>query len=211
MPDLIKMVHRNQMGLKKLVDMFREHWARVNPAKVASPNTKELSSPADVNVTHPSGISKRQLEQKICSIATKETRPGSNKAQWWVSGDVLKQYKLAEEDLVPLINEPRNSPVERKTPQGMKDIKQFFKASNTNTPVRKVVRSLSLTDPPPLKKRRVNLTTLSPGTVRSIDSDEDKENQGEGRDAIMATEKGIDWQKEILERNKIPVPIDIHF
>ena len=134
MPDLIRLVHKNSMGLARLMKTFREQWG----AKVMASNnnsgggggvepmgTRERStSPSDDSaktrstevspfckpktpgggseLENASGISKRQVEKKIQSMAVKEARPPSNKQLWYVHDSVLQKYGIDGNALSPL-------------------------------------------------------------------------------------------------------------
>lgn len=226
MPDLIRHVHKSNMGVKRLIDTFREYWAHKNNDSDHPNDTKSPtpSSTNDSTVTtpqqHPSCISKRQLELKIASIASKDTHCGSGKI-WTIHNDILRQYGFSIENEVTPLNikraessSPDNS--KKKTtpsqvPVGMKSIKHFFNSpSNNNSASRGVVRrSLSL-QTPPQKKRRI---ALEPVIIL--------DNQKESHKTVPCTKEcsestelppqgGIDWGKQLEDRSKLIVPADIH-
>ena len=183
MPDLIRHIHKNNTGLKKLTETFREYWATKSDPSVKRPLSNDC------------GISKRQLELKIVSIATKDGHHG----YWNVNSEVIKQYGILEDQLLVPITVDRSSPDtgKRKTPKGLRDIKQFFKKSPDET------RLTDTTQSPPIKKRRISLTPMF-----IIDSEGEKENNEVKITPLRGG--GIDWQKTRQERNKISVSIDIH-
>ncbi|XP_041370623.1 chromatin assembly factor 1 subunit A-like [Gigantopelta aegis] len=116
-PYLIQLVHGNTLGIKKLVKEFRWFWKQKNNPKPVSdeipmeiddhdsPNkstTFDLSltedknkDETDLNETQETNsvfaISKRQVEMKIASIATRERRQ-DRKICWFVHDSVLEQY-----------------------------------------------------------------------------------------------------------------------
>lgn len=229
MPDLIRLVHCSNIGMKRLIDIFRSHWAAVKNESLfvkSTPNQEENVVHNDM-CHHPSGISKRQLEQKITNIATKETRPHSNKPLWYVHTSVLQQYGFAEDKVIPLeiIGSPQQEAASsnkkignKKTPcNKIRKMQDFFKTppDHKTTSFYKphsenVARCLSLSEPP-TKKQRLDNTTPDDATI--IEDSCDKENESppstDGvKDATSFT--GIDWDKQLVECNKIIVPIDIH-
>lgn len=126
MPDLIRLVHKNSMGLGRLMKTFREYWgAKVTASSCSSGDpmgTRERStSPGDDSTSktmptetspfckpktpgtnvgnsseleNASGISKRQLERKIQSMAIKEARPPNHRQLWYVHDSVLQKYGI---------------------------------------------------------------------------------------------------------------------
>lgn len=117
MPELIRLVHNSSMGIKKLVKMFRVHWGAKQPHPPIIPS-EQLPSMCSPKALPPCGInhklatpsseeyyasvcnmSKRQLESKIVTIATKEVR--SQKAMWYVHQEILQQYGLSDA-IIPL-------------------------------------------------------------------------------------------------------------
>ncbi len=184
------------MGLKRLVDTFRDYWAKQGHTLSITDN--------DI-LNHP--ISKRQLELKILSIATKDNRHGYSKL-WYVNEEVIKEHGLIESQLTPLSimeSSPDKSKQHTTTPKGMKDIKHFFKTPDNkrtaNDTMKGVspIRGVSIT--PPVKKRRVALTPI-------LVTDDKEENIK--METSSTTDNGIDWHKALKERNKISVSIDIH-
>lgn len=213
MPDLIQHVHKSNMGLKRLVDTFRDYWGHKNSQ--GDPDDTTKPSPNDSTPqSHPSCISKRQLELKITSIANK----GSNKV-WLVHGETLRQYGFnMDTDVTPLIirSESPSDIIKRKTtpsqaPVGMKSIKHFFTSPSDNT-LNVARRSLSLQTPPPQKKRRISLEP-----VIILDEENVVPCREKNPEVITPTDAaapliqgGIDWEKQLQERNKLTVPADIH-
>ena len=130
MPDLIRLVHKNSMGLGRLMKTFREYWgAKVTASGSGDPvGTRERNTSPSNNSTkatltenspfckpktpgltgngseleNASGISKRQLERKIQSMAVKEARPPSHKQLWYVHDSVLQKYGIDGTALSPL-------------------------------------------------------------------------------------------------------------
>lgn len=121
MPDLIRLLHGNPRGIKKLVMEFREYWKlkstgendpeSVSEMEIDSPSTShkeimnggpslsESALPQTVTNTpdHSSyAISKRQLEKNIMSIAAREKRQDKEKKCWYVHQMVLQKYGLEE-------------------------------------------------------------------------------------------------------------------
>ena len=136
MPDLIHFLHKNSMGMIKIIKLFRTHWgARVwkNSKETPSMDSKEGSvmtngattphktnnmnqtidstpkrskTPVDFQGYEAiSGISKRQLEMKIRAIAVKEIRTLLGKQMWYVHVEIMKQYGLEDDNLVPLVSD----------------------------------------------------------------------------------------------------------
>ncbi|XP_071169913.1 chromatin assembly factor 1 subunit A-like isoform X3 [Mytilus edulis] len=117
MPDLIRLVHGNLMGIKKLIQEFRLFWKSKTTGEQEPTGTADMSMEVDntenkamdtslsqENVTNVSitaetetdvancAISKRQLEIKITAIAVREKRADFKKICWYVHDDILKQY-----------------------------------------------------------------------------------------------------------------------
>ena len=218
MADLIRLVHKSQMGLKKLISTFRKHWGLHKMAIDESETT-----PTD-DYESKSGISKRQLEQRITSIACKDTRglPG-NRSMWHVKEAILHQYGFTSNHVTPL--KPLGSP-DRRNKKGSfckkptVTIQQFF----TPTAQSNVARRLSLS-PPPTKRlctdsvrdcattpTIIDITgdntsdtqkTATP-TINKATADTDKENK------VTNMPSGIDWKAQLINSNKLVVPIDVH-
>ena len=79
--------------MKKLLNTFRNYWAVKTGLKTASASVDNLP------FHHNSGISKRQLEMKITSMAVKELRTGYPRSCWYVHTHVISQVGLREHDL----------------------------------------------------------------------------------------------------------------
>lgn len=116
MPDLIRLVHGNLMGIKKLVREFRIFWKSKTSEEQVSSNVNDVSMEVDesnikmsdnnlpqeilnksLNLENDAmetdcSISKRQLELKITAIAVREKRADFKKICWYVSDEILKQY-----------------------------------------------------------------------------------------------------------------------
>lgn len=129
MPDLIRFIHKNSLGVSKIIKTFRTHWGAKlvsnSPLPPPPPPPHRSPSPAQANPTAPlaladstpnnaalpesqeyesaSKISKRQVEQKIRAIAVKEVRLPISKAAWYVHDAVLRKYGLDQENFDPLI------------------------------------------------------------------------------------------------------------
>ena len=143
MPELIRLVHKNSMGLGRLMKTFREYWgAKViassciggdpmgtrerstSPSNDSTTTTKatltEISpfcKPKTPGATgngseleNASGISKRQLERKIQSMAIKEARPPNHRQLWYVHDSVLQKYGIDGNALSPLPVRVASSP-----------------------------------------------------------------------------------------------------
>ena len=117
MPELIRLVHNNTIGLKKLITTFQAHWGAIQQRK-RDTNTSHDSlghCPTGVNghvspqgavdgeIDSKSLISKRQLEKKIQQIAVKEVRAPSSRPTWYVRDCVLQQYNIDTSQLTPLL------------------------------------------------------------------------------------------------------------
>ncbi|XP_071082873.1 chromatin assembly factor 1 subunit A-like [Haliotis cracherodii] len=134
MPDLIRLLHGNLIGIKKLIKEFRLYWKKKTSGSLGEADgdnmdvdesvtdknasvlegscTEEKNtqvSAVDVNsggggggeednkdTSDGFGMSKRQLEMKIMSIALRERRPNFKKVCWYVKEEVLKQYDIEE-------------------------------------------------------------------------------------------------------------------
>lgn len=184
MPDLIRLVHKNSMGLGRLIKTFRMHWgskvmatsaANSDPLGIrersTSPTdnvTKSTTTSAEVSpfckpktpggsnseIENASGISKRQLEKKIQSIAVKEVRQPNSRQLWYVHDAVLEKYSIDGNTSSPPLSSPSvgtrmgsesnvnmASPqtpcssggvaMKRKTPKGVKSLFDFI---NTASP-----------------------------------------------------------------------------
>lgn len=143
MPELIRFIHKNSMGMNRISKVFRTHWG-AKISQNSSENTPQ--SPVPSSTTKPvetldntpkgsrnpaqfqefeclSGISQRQMERKIKAIAVKELRLPITKSVWYVHAPILKQYGLEQEDFTPLVQDTSGSPllcekiVEQITPQ----------------------------------------------------------------------------------------------
>lgn len=108
MPDLIRLVHGNRASIQKLVKEFREYWSR----RTTDQNTSHVSSfdalgQEDAMDTSTAtldsslcatpargGISKRQLDMTIRSVAAYSKKETYNKKCWYVKEDVLQKYQL---------------------------------------------------------------------------------------------------------------------
>ena len=143
MPDLIRWIHKNSMGLGRLIKTFRMHWgAKVlarsavssdplgirerstsptdNVTKSTDNVTKSTATSAEVSpfckpktpgggdgeIETASGISKRQLEKKIQSIAVKEVRQPNSRQLWYVHDAVLEKYSIDGNALSPPLSSP---------------------------------------------------------------------------------------------------------
>ena len=125
MPELIRLVHGSAMGVRKLIKTFRMHWGAKMISSSSKPGSSnsieppllETPTPHPSNITQyesASGISKRQLEIKIQSMAIKELRPPNNdKPVWYVHDPVLKQYHMDPQAITPLV--PLASPLSKPT------------------------------------------------------------------------------------------------
>ncbi|XP_052283545.1 chromatin assembly factor 1 subunit A-A-like [Dreissena polymorpha] len=111
MPDLIRLVHGNPMGIKNLVKEFFHYWnKKTNPDQNTTLDTSKHMDVSmevdeksdqvlnDSKLDQPEFstvcISKRQLDIKIPAIAVREKRPDHKKVCWYVHADVLKQYGM---------------------------------------------------------------------------------------------------------------------
>ena len=82
MPDLIKLVHGNTVGLNKLMIKFRKQWTSKCLGRDVTDEEVDKKSP----------ISKRQIEMKIQNIASKEKRNG--RSRWYVHSHILEAFGL---------------------------------------------------------------------------------------------------------------------
>lgn len=142
MPDLIRLVHGNLAGIKKLVKEFRLYWKHKTTGKkleteqdsdekmeideqtdIKSADEGDLKDGSDMKQSSDSvaevdfSISKRQLEIKITSIATREKRDSYKKICWYVNDSVLEQYSLTDLPVPSaweFITQPRKTPVKPK-------------------------------------------------------------------------------------------------
>lgn len=117
MPDLIRLVHKNPMGMNKIIKTFRIHWgvkistplSQDSPTPHSPPPGRIDHTPQSANRTteyqeyeNASKISKRQMEMKIQAIAVKEIRAPISRPAFYVHDLVLKQYGFEQENVVPL-------------------------------------------------------------------------------------------------------------
>ena len=139
MPDLIKFIHGNRAGIKKLVIEFQLFWNSKNydvtskasqgentkpesntestpgtPATEKTDSSKQTSTPnTSINESDAPEenfiISKRQLEKKITTIACRAKRPDFPKICWYVHQEVLKQYGLENLPLRDKVLEMKNA------------------------------------------------------------------------------------------------------
>ncbi|XP_060067247.1 chromatin assembly factor 1 subunit A-B-like [Ylistrum balloti] len=130
MPDLIRLVHGNLAGIKKLIKKFRTFWGQKisgeaipstpteSKMEVDTPDMKDEDAPNDKAAMDTSEItedvnayciSKRQLELKISAIAVREKRAAYKKVCWYVHDNILEQYKLTDLP-VPNIHESDSEP-----------------------------------------------------------------------------------------------------
>ena len=187
MSDLIRLVHKSTFGLKKLVKAFRTHWgAKVLASRSPSPGGPSASPQTPKHLSEEehceqaSGISKRQVEQKILAVATKETGPVQHRNCWLVHSALLKEYNLME-DFTPLkvlgmtketteksVNKSR---VVCKGSGGVKTLKQFLTSPTQKKPVAsrrlEIVPILSAVSP--AKKMKIgidqNIVKSQPGVI----------------------------------------------
>ena len=192
--DLIRLVHKSTFGLKKLVKTFRTHWgAKILASRPASPagspphngsppQTPKHSSEEE-QFELASGISKRQVEHKILSIATKETGPVQHRNCWLVHSALLQEYNLME-DFTPLkvlgvTKEMTDRSVDKLSgkkvagkgyegPKAVKTLKQFFSSPTQKKPVAsrqlEIVPILSVS---PAKKMKISVNKSSVAVKRS--------------------------------------------
>lgn len=113
MPDLIRLIHGNSIGVSRIVKTFRMHWGA---KKVAPPPSVE-TTPTDLSCTtspktptvrmdscrleNASKISKRQLEKKIHEIAVKESRSPGYKPVWYVHNEILAKHNMDPDNMTP--------------------------------------------------------------------------------------------------------------
>lgn len=157
MSDLIRFIHKNPMGMNKIIKTFRTHWGAVKmedtPVKdtllpdipnqeleriVSTPKTTK--TPLQFQEYENScGISKRQLEKKVQVIAVKEYRTPINRPAWYVHQEILRQYGLDQENFTPL--RPDGSP-----PQSAKLVMPFNNRQMSppvDPPVKQIKRNAS--------------------------------------------------------------------
>ncbi|XP_067665214.1 chromatin assembly factor 1 subunit A-like [Haliotis asinina] len=132
MPDLIRLLHGNLIGIKKLIKEFRLYWKKKTSGSLGEADDDNMEVDESVTDKNASvlessctedkkaqvsgvdvssggaegdgskdtpdgwGMSKRQLEMKIMSIAVRERRPNFKKVCWYVKEEVLKQYMMEE-------------------------------------------------------------------------------------------------------------------
>ena len=85
MPFLISMLHGNEAGLKRMIQLFRKSWTMKSKT-----NTEVTEENWELHCT----ISKRQVEKNINNIARKELRLPNSKAQWFVHSNILELYNM---------------------------------------------------------------------------------------------------------------------
>ena len=204
MPDLIRFIHKNPMGLAKIMKTFRTHWgAKISTSSLprvplpwsdlenvdSTPNSSKTSSTPKSSKTPSeyqeyetaSGISKRQLEKKIQAIAVKEMRSPINRVVWYVHNRVLKQYGLDQENMVPL------------APDGSPTLKPNSECSSPDTVVvgskrkRSGVKSLIHF----LSKSPINSNPQLSGSAKRLKVDQDVATSGSSleKDSLIIIEK----------------------
>jgi chromatin assembly factor 1 subunit A len=144
MPDLIRLVHGNLAGIKKLVKEFRLYWKNktkekpmeidndivekmdVDDSKKRSEESKhsddldmkdEAKQVSEAIAEDEFSISKRQLEIKITSIAVREKRDSYKKICWYVNDAVLEQYSMKDLPIPSaweLLSQPKKTPIKPK-------------------------------------------------------------------------------------------------
>ena len=82
MPHLIKFVHKNHLGLNKLIIKFLDIWNKGR----SDADSEDASARAK--------ISKRQLERKILEIAKREPIAENGKSCYLVHRQILDQYNI---------------------------------------------------------------------------------------------------------------------
>lgn len=224
LPDLIRLVHNSPLGLTKLVNTFQKHWE----LKV------EDSSDTDCSY-----VSKKQLKLMITTIASKEICPPSQKPLWYVNNDILQQFGLINGGFIPLspMGSHTKSNIKRgikrchgEVTPTMKPLQEFFKTPPSNMPVS---HCLHLNESNEVKKPRIETTPTSQIILSDDSMDEAKENHTPTLNYKSSessyhsdnmkqsnTEMNyksqpqsipfIDWQKQLLDSNKITIPIDLH-
>ncbi|XP_074650107.1 uncharacterized protein LOC141905203 [Tubulanus polymorphus] len=160
MSDLIRLVHGNICGIKKLIREFREYWRLKNGCKPSSELAEQSqenndnigvdsgvapmevdapvitvpstpTSPANVNASDYE-ISKRQVELKINAIAQYKKDSSYPRKCWYVNPDMLSQYKLTDLPIPGQWQYVTKQPVSRApTPLQQKDERE---AMDTSTP-----------------------------------------------------------------------------
>ena len=123
MPELIRLVHGSAMGVGRLIKTFRVHWGRKVLTSSSEPSSSNSSEPIletpnshqkdTTKYENASGISKRQLEIKIQSIAIKESRPPHSKPVWCVHDSVLQRYGIDPQEITPLVSPPSQTTCDR--------------------------------------------------------------------------------------------------
>ena len=149
MPELIRLVHGSAMGVGRLIKTFRVHWGRKVLTSSSESSSSNLSEPIletpnshqkdTTKYENASGISKRQLEIKIQSIAIKESRPPHSKPVWYVHDSVLQRYGIDLQEITPLVSPPSQSTCDRpkmmspETPCSI-SVKRGIKRKTNGTP-----------------------------------------------------------------------------
>lgn len=160
MPDLIRLVHGNVSGLAKLRDLFRRQWTAkcLGKTNLADITDAELEK---------CPISKRQLERKIQSIATKEKRV-VDKVRWYVHRNILSMHGLdhlsVAESTPEMSSDCRQGPYQTPSLLGMPTIIQFARPSSSvakqsSPPCHNVENRTSNGLDPSLQNRTLNSTT----------------------------------------------------
>ena len=84
---LIKIIHGSEAGVQKLARLFRKRWTL---------ETKKGLEVNEDNWESHCTVSKRQVEKKITSIASKHMRTSLPKARWYVHSNILAFYKMQD-------------------------------------------------------------------------------------------------------------------
>ena len=137
MPFLINHVHKNSMGLNRLINSFLDFWRKRQPENdILTPDS------------YPQ-ISKRQLERKILEIAKRNTLPDSGKSCYYVHQSLLGKYEMELEQTkdIHIPADTKNTSPKSHNPTSTKNVFVGFKPCDKNTVDSKnVTKSVLLKD-----------------------------------------------------------------
>lgn len=145
MPLLLKIIHGNTTGIQKIISLFRKQWTSKYLGRDVTDEEVDENCP----------ISKRQIERKIQSIATKERR--TDRRCWYVHEHILEKFGLDCTTKAEGLNNSDSAPVDTVSvsplsPVCTPSIKQF---------VRPVSSTLQKTTSPELKNNSTVPSKLS--------------------------------------------------
>lgn len=227
MPDLIRLIHGNLMGIKRLVREFRIFWKSKTSAEQVSSNVADTSMEvesdikmSDHNLPQDSlvnkslnlendametdcSISKRQLELKITAIAVREKRADLKKICWYVNDETLKQYNC---EGLPIPSAWESLSQHAKTPAKPKSEEPSTTTPGRKTPVPSITQFARPMSPSSIASQhataQAKLLAAQIEKKKELEAAVTKKKETEKMEISRAVENTITPQKE---NKKMPV------